>query len=143
MNLRKLLQFCDNFFYRKWITIIFQNGVGYFYAVFQLQEIGKLCSNIILKNNNLLYAAGDCISWVATPNSNPPTGFEDISTIAGATYKNCGWLDTSGYIFKLDETIKDIPAAGVLTPIRTILTGGTKSIQTRSEEHTSELQSQR
>jgi hypothetical protein len=58
-----------------------------------------------------------------------PTGFEDPTTIVVATYKCLGWVDVSGYIFKLDETIKDIPAAGVLTPIRSILTGGSKTCQ--------------
>jgi hypothetical protein len=80
------------------------------------------------KNNALLYAAGDVICWVAAQNTaGPVTGFEAISTLTG--YYNCGWIDTSGYIFKLDETVKDIPAAGQLTPIRTILTGGSKSVQ--------------
>lgn len=81
------------------------------------------------KDNQLLYAAGDVIVWVGVPNVGCPTGFEDVPSITGGTYACCGWVDTSGYIFKLDETIKDIPAAGVLTPIRSILTGGTKTVQ--------------
>jgi hypothetical protein len=81
------------------------------------------------KDNTLLYAAGDVVCWIGLPSIGPPLGFEDPSTLAAATYKCCGWVDVSGYIFKLDETIKDIPAAGVLTPIRTILSGGTKSVQ--------------
>jgi len=80
------------------------------------------------KNNQLLYAAGDVIVWLAAQNTaGPVTGFEDITTLTG--YYCAGWVDTSGYIFKLDETTKDIPAAGTLTPIRTILTGGSKSVQ--------------
>lgn len=80
------------------------------------------------KDNQLLYAAGDVIVWIAAANTaGPVTGFEDITTLTG--YYCCGWVDTSGYIFKLDETIKDIPAAGTLTPIRSILTGGAKSVQ--------------
>jgi hypothetical protein len=81
------------------------------------------------KDNSMLYAAGDVIVWAGLPNVGAPTGFEDPSTISAGTYKCLGWVDTSGYIFKLDETIKDIPAAGVLTPIRTILTGGSKTVQ--------------
>lgn len=82
------------------------------------------------KDNTLLYAAGDVFVWVGAPNSTaPPAGFEDPTTLTAGTYKPLGWVDVSGYIFKLDETIKDIPAAGVLTPIRTILTGGTKTAQ--------------
>jgi hypothetical protein len=67
--------------------------------------------------------------WVGPPNLAAPAGFEDPTTITGASYKCCGWTDVTGYIFKLDETIKDIPAAGVLTPIRSILTGGVKTAQ--------------
>lgn len=81
------------------------------------------------RDNSLLYAAGDVVVWAGLPSVGPPLGFEDPSTLVAATYKCLGWVDVSGYIFKLDETVKDIPAAGVLTPIRTILTGGTKSCQ--------------
>jgi hypothetical protein len=86
-------------------------------------------STVPEKDNQLLYAAGDVIVWVGQPNQGCPAGFEDITTITGNTYCCLGWVETSGYIFKLDETIKDIPAAGVLTPIRSILTGGSKTVQ--------------
>ena len=82
-----------------------------------------------MKDNQLLYAAGDVVVWVGLPNVGCPKGFEDVASITAGTYACGGWVDTSGYIFKLDETMKDIPAAGVLTPIRTIVTGGTKSVQ--------------
>lgn len=82
------------------------------------------------RDNSLLYAAGDIVCWIGAQNAtSPPLGFEDPSSLAAATFKCCGWVDVTGYIFKLDETIKDIPAAGVLTPVRSILTGGTKTIQ--------------
>jgi len=82
------------------------------------------------KDNTLLYAAGDVVIWAGQPNNgSPPTAFEDPSSLGSGIYKCCGWTDVSGYIFKLDETIKDIPAAGVLTPVRSILTGGSKTVQ--------------
>lgn len=81
------------------------------------------------KDNRLLYAAGDVVVWVGPPNAGAPTAFEEVPAIASGAYVCCGWVDTSGYIFKLDETTKEIPAAGILTPIRTILTGGSKSVQ--------------
>ena len=81
------------------------------------------------KDNTLLYAAGDVVVWVGLPNLGTPLGFEDPSTIVAATYKCLGRSVVSGYIFKLDETIKDIPAAGVLTPVRSILTSGSKTVQ--------------
>jgi len=81
------------------------------------------------KNNNLLYAAGDVVVWIGQPNVGPPLGFEDPSSLSAGTYKCLGWVDVAGYIFKLDETTKDVPAAGVLTPIRTLITGGSKTVQ--------------
>jgi hypothetical protein len=55
--------------------------------------------------------------------------FEDPTTLGTGVYVCLGWVDVAGYIFKLDETIKDIPAAGILTPVRSILTGGIKTVQ--------------
>jgi hypothetical protein len=84
------------------------------------------------KNDELLYAAGDVVVWVGPKNNTtPPLAFEDPSTLAttGDGYVCMGWVDVAGYIFKLDETIKDIPAAGILTPVRSIITGGTKTVQ--------------
>jgi hypothetical protein len=85
------------------------------------------------KDDQLLYAAGDVVAWVGPPNvAEPPLAFEDPSTLVtggGDGFLCLGWVDVSGYIFKLDETIKDIPAAGILTPVRSILTGGTKTVQ--------------
>ena len=81
------------------------------------------------KDNELLYAAGDVVIWAGLPNVGSPQGFEDPTSITAGSYQCLGWVDVSGYIFKLDETIKDIPAAGVLTPVRSILTGGSKTVQ--------------
>lgn len=82
------------------------------------------------KNNNFLYAAGDIIVFCGEQNKGiPVTGFEDPLTLADTSYKCLGWIDVSGYLFKLDETTKDIAAAGTLSSIRTILTGGSKSVQ--------------
>jgi hypothetical protein len=82
------------------------------------------------KDDELLYAAGDVVVWAGQPNNaTPPQAFEDPSSLGAGVYVCLGWVDVSGYIFKLDETVKDIPAAGILTPIRTILTGGIKTAQ--------------
>jgi hypothetical protein len=84
----------------------------------------------VYKDDEMLYAAGDVVVWVGMPNNDaPPLAFEDPTTLTGGNYLCLGWVDVAGYIFKLDETIKDIPAAGILTPVRSILTGGTKSAQ--------------
>lgn len=82
------------------------------------------------KDDEMLYAAGDVVVWVGLPNNDkPPLAFEDPTTLTTASYQCLGWVDVAGYIFKLDETIKDIPAAGILTPVRSILTGGMKTAQ--------------
>jgi hypothetical protein len=84
----------------------------------------------LYKDDELLYAAGDVVVWVGQPNNaSPPLAFEDPTTLGSGIYYCLGWVDVSGYIFKLDETIKDIPAAGILTPVRSILTGGIKTAQ--------------
>jgi hypothetical protein len=86
-----------------------------------------------VKNNLNLFAAGDVVAYLGLPNiasTAVPTAFEDLSTLSPAgSWKCLGWLDVSGYLFKLDETTKDIPAAGTLSSIRTVLTGGQKSAQ--------------
>src|SRR5215831_13913105 len=82
------------------------------------------------KDDEMLYAAGDVVVWVGIPNNTaPPEAFEDPTTLVAGSYQCLGWVDVAGYIFKLDETIKDIPAAGILTPVRSSLTGGTKTAQ--------------
>jgi hypothetical protein len=82
------------------------------------------------KDDELLYAAGDVVVWVGTKNNaTPPVAFEDPSTLGTGEYVCLGWVDVAGYIFKLDETIKDVPAAGILTPVRSIITGGIKTVQ--------------
>jgi hypothetical protein len=84
----------------------------------------------LYKDDELLYAAGDVVVWAGQPNNaSPPEAFEDPSGLGTGIYVCLGWVDVSGYIFKLDETIKDIPAAGILTPVRSILTGGVKTAQ--------------
>jgi len=86
-----------------------------------------------VKNTLNTYAAGDVVAYVGLVNiANPavPVGFEDLSTLTPANSWRClGWLDVSGYIFKNDETTKEIGAAGTLSSIRTVLTGGQKSSQ--------------
>jgi hypothetical protein len=76
-----------------------------------------------IRNADLTFATGDAIGYVTPAGANPPVAFEDPLTPPW----NClGWLDTTGYTFKNTETTKDIGAAGTLSAIRTVITGGTK-----------------
>ncbi|MCL2728805.1 MAG: phage tail protein [Actinomycetia bacterium] len=79
-----------------------------------------------IRNANFTYAAGDVLMYVAATGTEPPEGFEDLD---GAVWKCLGWIDTTGGIFALTYTTKDIGACGSLSAIRTIVTGGTKTLQ--------------
>jgi hypothetical protein len=77
------------------------------------------------RNADYTYAAGDVIIYIASLGTSPPVGFETLST----PWKCVGWVDSSGGIFALSHTTKDIGAAGSLSAIRTVITGGTKTLQ--------------
>jgi hypothetical protein len=73
----------------------------------------------------LTFAGGDVIAYRAPLGTTAPTPFADLAD----PWLCCGWLETSGYTFKLGETYKEIMAAGSLDPIRTILSARTKTFQ--------------
>jgi hypothetical protein len=73
----------------------------------------------------LTYVGGDVIAYVAPLGTTAPTPFATLAS----PWHCCGWLETSGYTFKLGETYKEIMAAGSLDPIRTILSARTKTFQ--------------
>jgi hypothetical protein len=78
------------------------------------------------RNAQNVYAAGDVIAYVAPLGTAAPSGFAELTS---ATWGCLGWLDTAGGIFNLNHTTKDIGAAGTLSSIRTIFTGGNKTLQ--------------
>jgi len=78
------------------------------------------------RNADYTYAAGDVIAYVAQVGVTDPVGFE---TLLPAVWHCIGWLDTAGGIFSFARTTKDIGAAGSLAAIRTVTTGGTKTLQ--------------
>lgn len=78
-----------------------------------------------IRNADNTYAAGDVIMYIAALGTSAPAGFETLST----PWKCLGWQDTSGGVFNLSHTTKDIGAAGSLSAIRTIVTGGSKTLQ--------------
>lgn len=82
-------------------------------------------SAVDIRNADYTYAAGDVIAYVARLGTPPPVGFETLA----APWNCMGWQDTSGGVFALSHTTKDIGAAGSLSAIRTIVTGGTKTLQ--------------
>ena len=78
-----------------------------------------------VRNSDLTYATGDCVGFLAAENTTAPAGFERLDR---SVWKCFGWLDVAGYTFKNTETTKDIGAAGTLSAIRTVITGGVKEI---------------
>lgn len=71
------------------------------------------------------FAGGDIIAYRAPLGTTAPTPFADLTT----PWLCCGWLDVSGYTFKLGESVKEVMAAGTLDPIRTITSARTKTFQ--------------
>jgi hypothetical protein len=82
-------------------------------------------SAVDIRNADYTYAAGDVIAYVAALGTPAPQGFETLAS----PWHCLGWQDTSGGIFTLTHTTKDIGAAGSLSAIRTVTTGGTKTLQ--------------
>lgn len=80
------------------------------------------------RNQDKTFAAGDCLAYAAPVSTAGPSGPNSVSQLA-APYVCLGWLDTSGYIFQLANTYKDIMAAGSLEPIRSVLTQSVKTLQ--------------
>ena len=74
---------------------------------------------------DFVFAAGDVIAYRAPLGTTAPTPFADLA----APWMCAGWIDVTGYDFKPTETLKEIPAAGTLSPIRTVLTARTKTFQ--------------
>jgi hypothetical protein len=99
-------------------------AVGGIYPYFE--DAGPVSDPADTRNAENVYAAGDVIAYVAALGTAPPVGFAALSA---STWGCLGWLDTAGGIFNLNHTVKDIGAAGTLSSIRTIYTGGNKTLQ--------------
>lgn len=77
------------------------------------------------RDQALTFCGGDIIAYRAPLGTTAPTPFADLAT----PWLCAGWIETSGYTFKLGETYKEVMAAGSLDPIRTILSARTKTFQ--------------
>lgn len=99
---------------------------GLLVATEPIRPAGVIGGTADTRNAQNTYAAGDVIAYIANLGVTPPQGFEAVD----ATKWHCiGWLDTSGGVFALSQTTKDVGAAGSLSAIRTVTTGGTKTLQ--------------
>ena len=75
------------------------------------------------RNSDKTFAGGDVIAWYAPLDTTAPTPFDTLTD----PWLCLGWIETSGYTFKLTEALKEVMAAGTLDPIRTIVTGAPKT----------------
>jgi hypothetical protein len=75
------------------------------------------------RQEGLTFAGGDILAYRAPLGTTPPTPFADLAS----PWLCAGWIDVAGYIFKLAETLKEVMAAGTLSPIRTITSARIKS----------------
>jgi hypothetical protein len=75
------------------------------------------------RNQDKTFAAGDVIGYYAPLATSPPAGFAALSS----PWICLGWISTAGTIFKLNEVLKDIMAAGTLDPIRTVTASAVKT----------------
>jgi hypothetical protein len=82
------------------------------------------------RNSDKTYAAGDVIGFYAPFGTSDPGNMNALSS----PWICLGWLADGGTIFKLDETMKNITAAGTLDPIRTIVTGAPKTVECTFQE---------
>jgi hypothetical protein len=74
------------------------------------------------RDNELTFAAGDLLVYVAQLGTVLPTDFADLD---GTEWKCPGWVDSGGHTFKFGDTVKEVPAAGSWFPIRTIIASRT------------------
>jgi hypothetical protein len=75
------------------------------------------------RTDHLSFAAGDVMAYYAPLGTAAPTPFATLAT----PWICLGWIETTGYTFKLTETLKEITAAGTLDPIRTIISAALKT----------------
>ena len=75
------------------------------------------------RNEDLTFSGGDVLAYCSPLGTVAPTAFE----VLAAPWICLGWLDVAGYTFKLNETMKEVPAAGTLSPIRTLISARAKT----------------
>ena len=75
------------------------------------------------RNSDLTYAASNAIAYYSPLGTTPPIGFAEPES----PWICLGWVDVTGFTFKLAEGLKDVMAAGTLDPIRTVLGSAVKT----------------
>ena len=79
---------------------------------------------------DLTYAASDFLVHFAPEGTAKPTDFADLA----APWVNLGWMTQDGPDNKMNTSTKDLLAAGTLSPIRTLFTAQTRTMDATFEE---------
>jgi len=79
---------------------------------------------------DLTYAASDAICFLAPEGTTKPTDFSDLA----APWVCLGWMTQDGLDHKMNQTTKELLAAGTLAPIRTLFTAQTRTTDVVMEE---------
>jgi len=82
------------------------------------------------RNADLNFAASDFLAYCAPLGTTLPSDFSDLA----APFVCLGWMTQDGPTIKSNRQTKDIMAAGSLTPIRTITTSQTRTVDCTAEE---------
>lgn len=82
------------------------------------------------RNADLTFAASDILVHIAPLGTAAPIDFGDLPS----PWMCMGWMTQDGATTKTDRQIKDLFAAGSLTPIRTITTQQNRTVQAVYEE---------
>lgn len=82
------------------------------------------------RNADLNFSASDFLWFVAPLGTPLPTDFSDLAS----PFLCAGWMTQDGPTVKSNRQTKDLYAAGSLTPIRTLTTTQTRTIDATAEE---------
>jgi hypothetical protein len=82
------------------------------------------------RNANLNFSASDFLAFAAPLGTSLPTDFSDLTS----PFLCLGWMTQDGPTVKSNRQTKDIFAAGSLTPIRTLTTSQTRTVDCTAEE---------
>jgi hypothetical protein len=82
------------------------------------------------RNANLNFAASDFLAFCAPLGTTLPSDFSDLAS----PWLCLGWMTQDGPTVKSNRQTKDLYAAGSLTPIRTLTTSQTRTVDCTAEE---------
>lgn len=90
--------------------------------------MGTPNTNLVLAGTGAAGSTGASLIWVAAlPASGGTAAPTDATTALAGSWKDCGYIDTSGVTYNISETKKEINAYGVNPPVRELTTNATET----------------